>query len=184
MTIDAQPVEPAELAEMVGRDHRGKALPGEVLEQIVERTDGVPLFVEELTRSLLESGLLEEQAQRFALTGALPPQAIPTTLQGSLMARLDRLAPIREVAQVGAVLGREFPYELLAAVAPFSGDELREAIDRLVASELIFRIGTPHEPIYSFKHALVQEAAYALVTRAKAATARTHRTVLRANTRK
>jgi class 3 adenylate cyclase/predicted ATPase len=154
-----------ELAEMVVRITGGKALPGEVLEQIVQRTDGVPLFVEELTRSLLESGLLEEQAQRFALTGALPPQAIPTTLQGSLMARLDRLAPIREVAQVGAVLGREFSRELLAAVAPFSGDELRKALDRLVASELIFRIGTPQEPSYSFKHALVQEAAYASLLR-------------------
>ena len=154
-----------ELAEMVGRITGGKALPDEVLEQIVERTDGVPLFVEELTRSLLESGLLEEQAHGFALTGTVPPQAIPTTLQGSLMARLDRLAPIREVAQVGAVLGREFSYELLAAVAPFSGDELREALDRLVASELIFRIGTPQEPSYSFKHALVQEAAYASLLR-------------------
>ena len=154
-----------ELAEMVGRITGGKALPDEVLEQIVQRTDGVPLFVEELTRSLLESGLLEEQAHGFALTGTLPPQAIPTTLQGSLMARLDRLAPIREVAQVGAVLGREFSYELLAAVAPFSGDELREALDRLVASELIFRIGTPQEPSYSFKHALVQEAAYASLLR-------------------
>jgi class 3 adenylate cyclase/predicted ATPase len=154
-----------ELAEMVGRITGGKALPDEMLEQIVQRTDGVPLFVEELTRSLLESGLLEEQADRFALTGALPPQAIPTTLQASLMARLDRLAPIREVAQVGAVLGREFSHELLAAVAPFSGDELREALDRLVASELIFRIGTPQEPSYSFKHALVQEAAYATLLR-------------------
>jgi class 3 adenylate cyclase/predicted ATPase len=154
-----------ELAEMVGRITGGKALPDEVLEQIVWRTDGVPLFVEELTRSLLESGLLKEQAHGFVLTGALPPQAIPTTLQGSLMARLDRLAPIREVAQVGAVLGREFSYELLAAVAPFSGDKLREALDRLVASELIFRIGTPQEPSYSFKHALVQEAAYASLLR-------------------
>ena len=154
-----------ELAEMVGRITGGKALPDEVLEQIVRRTDGVPLFVEELTRSLLESGLLKEQAHGFVLTGALPPQAIPTTLQGSLMARLDRLAPIREVAQFGAVLGREFSYELLAAVAPFSGDKLREALDRLVASELIFRIGTPQEPSYSFKHALVQEAAYASLLR-------------------
>jgi predicted ATPase len=108
---------------------------------------------------------LEEQAHGFALTEALPPQAIPTTLQASLMARLDRLAPIREVAQVGAVLGREFSYELLAAVAPFSGNELREALDRLVASELIFRIGPPQEPGYSFKHALVQEAAYASLLR-------------------
>jgi class 3 adenylate cyclase/predicted ATPase len=154
-----------DLTEMVGRITGGKALPGEVLEQIVERTDGVPLFVEELTHSLLESGLLQEQAHRFALTGALPRHAIPTTLQGSLMARLDRLAPIREVAQVGAVLGREFSYELLAAVAPFGGNELREALDRLVASELIFRIGTPQEPIYNFKHALVQEAAYASLLR-------------------
>jgi class 3 adenylate cyclase/predicted ATPase len=154
-----------ELAEMVRRITGGKALPDEVLEQIVQRTDGVPLFVEELTRSLLESGLLEEQAHRFALTGELPPQAIPTTLQSSLLARLDRLAPIREVAQVGAVLGRVFSHELLAAAAPFSGDELRDALDRLVASELMFRIGTPSEPRYSFKHALVQEAAYASLLR-------------------
>ena len=94
----------------------GKVLPAEVLEQIVSRTDGVPLFIEELTKAVVESGLLKEEGGRFELTGPLPPRAIPTTLYDSLMARLDRFAPVKEVAQIGAVFGREFSYQLLAAV--------------------------------------------------------------------
>jgi predicted ATPase len=138
----------------------GKALPAEVLEQIVTRTDGVPLFVEELTKTVVESGLLHETADHYELVGPLPPLAIPATLHDSLMARLDRLAPVKEVAQIAAVIGREFSPRLLAAVAPVNGDQLAGALDQLVASELVFRRGTPPAVTYSFKHALVQDAAY------------------------
>ena len=124
------------------------------------RTDGVPLFVEELTKTVLELGLLADAGDHYELSGPLPPLAIPTTLHDSLMARLDRLAPVKEVAQIGAVIGREFSHELLAAVSPLSEDKLGEALDQLVASELVFRRGTPPEATYSFKHALVQDAAY------------------------
>ena len=106
---------------MVERVTGGKALPAEVLEQILARTDGVPLFVEELTKAVLESGLLADEGDRYELAGPLPPLAIPATLQDSLMARLDRLAPVKEVAQVAACIGREFAHDLLAAVAGAAG---------------------------------------------------------------
>ena len=102
----------------------GKSLPGEILEQIVAKTDGVPLFVEELTKTVLESGLLRDAGDRYELAGPLPPLAIPASLHDSLMARLDRLAPVKEVAQIGAVIGREFSYELLATVADMPTSEL------------------------------------------------------------
>src|SRR5207248_5603411 len=95
----------------------GKPLPDEVVDQIADRTDGVPLFVEELTKSVLESGLLREDSDRYVLDRALPPFAIPTSLQDSLMARLDRLASVRLVAQIGAAIGREFSYSLLHTVS-------------------------------------------------------------------
>jgi class 3 adenylate cyclase/predicted ATPase len=138
----------------------GKALPDQVIDQIADRTDGVPLFIEELTKSVLESGLLREQADRFVLDGALPPFAIPTTLHDSLLARLDRLASVRRVAQIGAAIGRQFSYELLRAVSHLPEDELHAALARLVTSELVFQRGTPPEAVYSFKHALVQDAAH------------------------
>jgi hypothetical protein len=138
----------------------GKALPGEVVEQIVDRADGVPLFVEELTKSVLESGLLREETDRYVLDAALPPFAIPTTLHASLLARLDRLASVRQVAQIGAAIGREFPYTLLRAVSRLSEDELQASLVRLVASELVFQRGMPPDAVYSFKHALVQDAAH------------------------
>jgi class 3 adenylate cyclase/predicted ATPase len=138
----------------------GKALPDEVVAEIVDRTDGVPLFVEELTKSVLESGLLREEADRYVLDGPLPPFAIPTSLHDSLLARLDRLASVRLVAQTGAAIGREFSYELVRAVLRLPEDELQAALGRLVASELVFQRGTPPDAVYAFKHALVQEAAY------------------------
>ena len=124
------------------------------------KTDGVPLFVEELTKTVLESGLLTDAGDRYELAGPLPPLAIPSTLHDSLLARLDRLAPVKEVAQIGAAIGREFSHELLAAVADRPEAELQAALDQLVASELVFRRGAPPEATYSFKHALVQDAAY------------------------
>jgi class 3 adenylate cyclase len=145
---------------MVTRVASGKALPGEVLQQIVAKTDGVPLFVEELTKMVLESGLLQEREDHYALTGPLPPLAIPTTLHDSLMARLDRLATVREVAQLGATLGREFTYELLQAVWPLDEETLQRGLRRLVDAELIYQRGLPPQARYVFKHALIQEAAY------------------------
>jgi len=145
---------------MVTRVASGKALPDEVLQQIVARTDGVPLFVEELTKMVLESGLLQERQGHYELTGPLPPLAIPTTLHDSLMARLDRLATVREVAQLGATLGREFTYELLQAIWPLDEETLQRGLRRLVDAELIYQRGVPPQARYVFKHALIQEAAY------------------------
>jgi predicted ATPase len=145
---------------MVAKLAGGKALPGEVLDEIVARTDGIPLFVEELTKAVLESGLLEDAGDRFELAGSLPQLAIPSTLQDSLMARLDRLAPVKEVAQAAAVIGREFDHRLLAAVASLPERRLNDALDQLVAAELVFRRGAAPDATYTFKHALVQEAAY------------------------
>jgi predicted ATPase len=142
-----------------------KALPDEVIDQIVDRTDGVPLFVEELTKSVLESGLLREDRDRYVLDGALPPFAIPTTLHASLLARLDRLASVRLVAQIGAAIGREFSYALLRAVSRLPEDELQASLARLVASELVFQRGMPPDALYTFKHALVQDAAHGSLLR-------------------
>jgi class 3 adenylate cyclase/Flp pilus assembly protein TadD len=150
------------LVAHVGGD---KALPDDVVTQIADRTDGVPLFVEELTKSVLESGLLREEADRWVLDRALPPFAIPSTLHDSLLARLDRLAPVRWVAQIGAAIGRQFSYGLLQAVAGLPEEELQAALDRLVASELVFQRGTPPETVYSFKHALVRDAAHGSLLR-------------------
>lgn len=142
-----------------------KPLPAEVVDQIVDRTDGVPLFVEELTKSVLESGVLREESDRYVVDRTLPPLAIPTTLHDSLMARLDRLASVRLVAQIGAAIGREFSYALLRTVSRLPEGELEAALARLVASELVFQRGAGPEAVYVFKHALVQEAAYASLLR-------------------
>jgi class 3 adenylate cyclase/tetratricopeptide (TPR) repeat protein len=147
-------------AALVERVTAGKTLPEEVMDQILARTDGVPLFVEELTKTVLETGLLQEQDDHYVLNRPLPSMAIPTTLHASLMARLDRMAPVREVAQIGAVVGREFSYELLSTVAGLPKDRLEEALAQLVRSELIFCRGEIPQAVYTFKHALVRDAAY------------------------
>jgi predicted ATPase len=147
-------------ALMVDRLVGAKALPADVSEQIVAKTDGVPLLVEELTKTVLESGLLTDAGDHYELGGPLPPLAIPATLHDSLMARLDRLAPVKEIAQLGAVIGREFSQELLVAIADRSEDQLRSALDRLVASELVFRRGVPPDVVCTFKHTMVQDVAY------------------------
>jgi len=143
----------------------GKALPDAVIDQIADHTDGVPLFVEELTKSVLESGLLHEESDRYVLDGALPPLSIPMTLHDSLVARLDRLASVRQVAQIGAAIGREFSYDLLSAVSHLPEDELQASLARLVASELVLQRGTPPDATYAFKHALVQDAAHGSLLR-------------------
>ena len=119
-------------ASLVERLAEGKMLPSEITDRIVERTDGIPLFIEELTKTLLEGGLLQEEDGRYVLAGSLPSLAIPSSLHDSLMARLDRLAPVKEVAQIGAAIGREFSYDLLAAVARRPEGQLRDALDQLV----------------------------------------------------
>ena len=154
-------------ADMVAKVTGAKALPDEVLDQIVAKTDGIPLFVEELTKAVLEAGFLTDEGGRYTLDGPLPPLAIPATLRDSLMARLDRLSPVKEVAQIGACIGREFSYDLLAAVSPFGDNGLQEALQRLVNSELIFRRGAPPEASYTFKHAMIQDAAYESLLKGK-----------------
>ena len=145
----------------------GKILPAPVLEQIAAKSDGVPLFVEELTKAVLEFDLLRDEGDRYALTGPLPEFAVPATLRDSLMARLDRTALIKEVAQIGAALGREFSYELLSEVAPLDENTLREGLAQLCSCELVFRRGAPPDATYVFKHALVQDAAYSSLLKSK-----------------
>jgi class 3 adenylate cyclase/predicted ATPase len=146
--------------EMTRRVAHGKVLPAEVAEQVVAKTDGVPLFVEELTKMVLESGLLQEREDRYELTGPLPPLAIPTTLHDSLMARLDRLATVKSLAQLGATLGREFSYELLHAVSLWDEGTLQHGLRQLVEAELLYQRGLPPQATYLFKHALIQDTAY------------------------
>ncbi len=145
---------------MIGGMTRGVPLPGTVVERIVERADGVPLFVEELTKMVLESDLVAVQGGRYELTGPLTDLAIPSTLQDSLMARLDRLDAGKEVAQLGAALGREFPYELLRSVSLLEEPRLHAGLAQLVDAELLYQRGAPPAATYTFKHALIQETAY------------------------
>jgi class 3 adenylate cyclase len=150
----------AQVVALINRITNHKALPTEVLGQILARTEGVPLFTEELTKAVLESGILHETEDRYVLAGPLPSLAIPATLHDSLMARLDRLASVKEVAQIGACIGREFDHELLAAVVSMPEAELAAGLERLVAAELVFRRGLQPAATYVFKHALVRDAAY------------------------
>src|SRR5437016_3619565 len=150
----------SDVESMIARVTGGRPLPPEVTEQIVVKTDGNPLFVEELTKAVLEAGILIEDADGYRLDGPLPPLAIPATLHDSLMARLDRLAAVREIAQIGAAIGREFSYFLLRALVGRDETALKDALAKLEAAELVFRRGDASEAVYSFKHALVQEVAY------------------------
>ena len=153
-------LERPQIEALVRQQAGGKRLPPEVVAHIVAKTDGVPLFVEELTKMILESALLREEAEQYALTGPLSAVTIPTTLQDSLLARLDRLPTMREVAQIGAVLGREFAYEMLHALVTVDERTLQEGLAQLVATELLYQRGRPPRATYTFKHALVQDAAY------------------------
>src|SRR5205807_3667346 len=127
-------------------------------DRILSKTDGVPLFVEELTKSILESDTLRDTGDHWEYAGDAGVPSIPATLRDSLMARLDRFAPMREVAQIGTAIGREFSYKLLAAVAPRRKPDLDRALAQLVESGLAFEQGTPPQAVYAFKHALVQDA--------------------------
>ena len=156
-----------DVAMIVGRVVGGKALPADILAQITSKTDGIPLFVEELTRMVLESGLLRDLGDHFEVVGVPATFAIPLTLQDSLMARLDRLAPAKELAQIGACIGREFDHDLLAAVSTLKEPTFTEALARLVGSDLVFRRGQPPNATYAFKHALIQDVAYATLLKSR-----------------
>ncbi len=157
--------ERAQALAMIERVAGSRTLPAEVLREIVGKTDGVALFIEELTKTVLESGVLREEGGAYVLSPGLTPLTIPSTLQNSLMARLDRLAPVREIAQIGAAIGREFSYRLLEAIAPIQGTALQDALGQLMAAELIHGRGAPPEATYRFKHALVQDTAYGSLLR-------------------
>jgi class 3 adenylate cyclase/tetratricopeptide (TPR) repeat protein len=157
----------ASCTDLIDNVTGGQALPAEVLDQIVAKSDGIPLFLEEITKDVLESGLLVERNERYVLNGPLPPLAIPSTLQDSLMARLDRLDGAKEVAQIGAAIGREFSHRLIEAVSPQKGASLQTALDILRQSEIIFRRGAPPDTTYIFKHALIQDTAYDTLLRSR-----------------
>lgn len=146
--------------ELVLRITHGKALPESVIDQFVSKTDGIPLFVEELTKTVLNSDLLEERTDSYVMNGPLPPRAIPSTIQDLLMARLDQLGVHKEVAQIGSVIGRQFSYELMAAITSQEEIVLQDALDSLVDFELVFSRGPLPDTVYTFKHALVRDAAY------------------------
>jgi predicted ATPase/class 3 adenylate cyclase len=147
-------------ADLLVQRVAGKALPAEVQQHLIAHTDGVPLFIEEFTKMVLESGLLQAHASHYALTGPLPALGIPTTLHDSLMARLDRLAPLKAVAQLGATLGRTFAYDVLQAVSPWDELTLQHGLQQLVEAELLYQRGVPPQATYRFKHALIQDIAY------------------------
>ena len=147
-------------SEMIGRLTGGRTLPQEILSQVAAKSDGVPIFVEELTRMLLESDLLTEVGDHYELAGPLAPLPIPSTLQDSLTARLDRLSSAREIAQLGAVLGREFTYELIKAVSPLGEKLLGSHLQQLVDAEFLYQRGLPPDANYTFKHSLIRDAAY------------------------
>jgi predicted ATPase len=149
-----------QIEEMVLRVTGGKPLPTEVVQQVVAKTDGIPLFVEELVKTILDAGLVREEAGRYVLAGPLPPLAIPATLQDALMARLDRLATAKQVAQLGATIGRTFGYNLMQAVASLDEATLQGALAQLVEAELVAQRGIPPQATYTFKHALIQDVAY------------------------
>ena len=150
---------------LVERLAGGKTLPAEILNRVIERTDGIPLFIEELMTTLLAGGLLREEDGHYDFAG--PALRIPSSLHDSLMARLDQLAPVKEVAQIGATIGREFSYEVLAAVAGQPDEHLRGALDQLVAAGLIIRRGARPQASFVFKHALVQDTAYGTLLRGR-----------------
>src|SRR4029077_6085708 len=153
-----------DIAAMIDGVTGNKSLPSSIRQDIIERTDGIPLFVEEMTKAVLEAGG-EEAAERAVAGIPSSSIAVPASLHDSLMARLDRLGPAKEVAQIGAAIGREFSHALLAAVVRKPEAELQSALDRFVATGLLFRQGVPPQASYLFKHALVQDAAYGTLLR-------------------
>jgi tetratricopeptide (TPR) repeat protein len=153
-------LERPEVETMVSHLAGGRPLPGEVVDHIVAKSDGVPLYVEELTKAILGSGVLEARGDAYLLRGSLAQLHIPETLQDSLMARLDRAPRLREMAQLGSVLGREFSYDMISALAGIEEQMLQSGLGQLVVDELLYQRGRPPRSRYLFKHALIQDAAY------------------------
>jgi class 3 adenylate cyclase/tetratricopeptide (TPR) repeat protein len=153
-------LERSEVEGMIRQQSKGKSLPAEVVDYIVSKADGVPLYVEELTKAVLEASFLREKQDRYELSGPLSSVTIPVTLQDLLMARLDRVPTVREIAQVGSILGREFAYEMIQAIAAHEEAILQNGLDQLVQAELLYQRGRRPHARYTFKHALVQDAAY------------------------
>ena len=168
-TIELFRLSAGEVQAMVTHVAGGLALPPLVMSRIAERSEGVPLFVEEVTKAALESGALRIDADHYELTRASDEQFLPSTVHGSLVARFDRLGDSRSIAQLGAAIGREFAYPLIRAVAGMSDDKLREHLDRLSRSELAFVRGDPPNSVYTFKHALIQDAIYATLLKSERA---------------
>jgi predicted ATPase len=153
-----------EIGAMIDRLTGNKALPQSIRQDIIERTDGIPLFVEEMTKAVLEAEV-EGDAQKTVASIPSPVLVVPASLHASLMARLDRLGPAKEVAQIGAVIGREFSHALLAAVVSEPEAQLLAALERVTAAGLMLRQGVPPHATYLFKHALIQDAAYGTLLR-------------------
>jgi class 3 adenylate cyclase/predicted ATPase/ABC-type transport system involved in cytochrome c biogenesis ATPase subunit len=158
--INLGKLDQSDVEALIVRMTGGRRLPKEVMQQIVAKTDGVPLFIEEFTKTIEESGILVADGDHYRLDGPLPPLAIPSTLQDSLMARLDRLSPLKETVQTGAAIGREFSYAMIQAVMGQDQNTLLLALAQLEGSGLLFRAGSPPDARYTFKHALLQDAAY------------------------
>jgi predicted ATPase len=165
LTLNRLP--PRQRVEIIAHLTGGKTLPKDITDQIVNRTDGVPLFIEELTKSIVDTGLVSDSGGHYTTAVNVAATAIPPSLHASLLARLDRLAPTREVAQIGAALGRSFSHELISAVAELPQEKIDYALDQLVGAELIFQRGIPPNAEYTFKHALVQDAAYSTLLRGR-----------------
>ncbi len=162
MTLNRLPrTQVAQMVELLAdRVTGGKPFPTEVMQHLVEKSDGIPLFVEEMTKTVLESDILTANEREYVLTGPVSAMAIPATLQDSLMARLDRLVTAKGLAQLGATLGRHFSYALLQAVAQLDEETLQRELQRLVTAELLYQRGVPPQATYLFKHALIQDVAY------------------------
>jgi len=158
--IPVNRVSHAQVEQIVAGISDGKTLPAEVLQQIIAKTDGVPLFVEEMTKAILESGQLKALDGHYELVGALSTLTIPATLQDSLMARLDRLVTAKGIAQIGAIIGRQFAYDLLQAVSQVDEMMLQHELGRLVEAEIVYQRGLPPQAYYFFKHALIRDSAY------------------------
>ncbi len=154
---------PTQVEQIVTRMTDGKTFPAAVLQQVMTKMDGVPLFVEEITKAILESGQLKALDGHYELVGSLSTFAIPATLQDSLMSRLDRLVTAKGIAQLAAVIGRQFPYELLQAVSQVNASTLQPELGRLVEAEIVYQRGLPPQATYIFKHALIQDAAAQLL---------------------
>ena len=168
-TIELTRLNADEVETMVTHVAGGHALPALVARRIAERSEGVPLFVEEVTKTVLESGVLRFEANRYELAGPLDERYFPSTIQGSLVARFDRLGDSRGIAQLGAAIGREFTYPLIRSVSGLNDDELRRKLDHLSRSELVFVHGELPNAVYIFKHALIQDALYSTLLKSERA---------------